>query len=218
MVSKDKIQIVVVDDHPVVLEGMVRLIEQEKDLCVCAQCEDAPEALEAITRTDPDLAVIDLSLKSHDGLELIKDLQVRFPELPVLVVSMHQELIYAERALKAGAKGYLMKSEATEEIIKAIRRIMSGKTYLSDKMNSVLMEKYIAGGSAGASPLDRLTDRELEVFERIGRGFATKEIAEALTISIKTVESHRLHILEKLNLNNSRELFQYALQWFQDTT
>lgn len=218
MDSKNKIHIVVVDDHPVVLEGMVRLIEEEDDLAVCAQCGDAPEALEAVTRLNPDLAVIDLSLKSQDGLELIKDLQVRFPELPILVVSMHQELIYAERALKAGAKGYLMKSEATEEIINAIRRIISGKTYLSETMNSVLMEKYIAGGSAGTSPLDSLTDREIEVFERIGRGFGTREIAEALKVSVKTVESHRLHIKEKLSLKNSRELFQYALQWFQDTT
>lgn len=218
MINKNIKNIFVVDDHPIVLEGMVRFIEQEKDFSICGQAEDAHEALEAITKYAPDLAIVDLSLKSGDGLGLIKDIKLRHPGIPVLVVSMYEELIYAERALKAGAKGYIMKSEATEEIITAIRQILDGKTYVSERMSSVLLERYIAGRSTFASPVDCLSDREIEVFECIGKGMGTQEIAEALKVSVKTVESHRLHIKEKLNIKKSNELSQYAFQWFQEET
>ncbi len=190
MINENIKNILVVDDHPIVLEGMVRFIEQEKDFSICGQAEDAPEALEAISKFNPDLAIVDLSLKSSDGLELIKDIKLRFPDLPVLVVSMHEELIYAERALRAGAKGYIMKSEATEEIITAIRQILSGNTYVSERMSSVMLERYITGRSPGGSYIDRLSDREIEVFELIGRGLGTREIAEALKVSVKIGRAH----------------------------
>ncbi len=215
--SKENIKnIFVADDHPIVLEGMVRFIEREKDLSICGKAEDASEVLEAISKFTPDLTVVDLSLKSGDGLELIKDIRLRFPKLPVLVVSMHEELIYAERSIRAGAKGYIMKSEATEEIIIAIRQILNGKTYISERMQSIMLERYITGLSPGTSPIDCLSDREIKVFELIGRGLETRKIAEVLKISVKTVESHRLHIKEKFKIKKSSELFKYAFQWLED--
>lgn len=209
--------ILIVDDHPIVRQGLALLISQEGDLEVCAEASGAGEALAAIEKHAPDLAIVDLSLKYGNGLELIKQLKGRFPELPALVVSMHDETLYAERALRAGAKGYIMKQEATENVVSAVKRVLSGEIYVSRKMSAKLMEKFIHGRAADiSSPLERLSDRELEVFQLIGRGLPTRRIAEMLHLSVKTIETHRAHIKEKLKLKNASELVQHAVHWTQN--
>lgn len=208
------IRVVVIDDHPVVRRGLVSMISQEPDMEVCAEAEDFHEGLDAIKSNQPDLAIIDLSLKDIGGLELVKQVKVLDEDLPMLVLSMYDETLYCERVLRAGARGYIMKQEGTEKLIVAIRTVMSGEIYVSDRMASRMLGKFIGGkGGAGSSPLDRLSDRELEVFELLGRGLSTREVAERLCVSIKTVESHREHIKEKLKLRNANELVQHATQW-----
>jgi len=207
--------VLIVDDHPIVRHGLTQLINQEKDLKVCAEAESAQVALEAIDKYHPDIALVDLSIKGTNGIELIKNIRSRSP-MPVLVVSIHDEALYAERALRAGAKGYIMKQEATEKMLTAVRRVLSGEIYLSDKMGERLLEKYInGGGDKLSSPIARLSDRELEVFRFIGQGRGTREIAKELNLSIKTVESHRAHIKQKLKLKNAVELVHHAVQWVQ---
>jgi DNA-binding NarL/FixJ family response regulator len=213
--TKDKkSNILIVDDHPIVRQGLAELINHENDLTVCAQAEDANQAMKAVKELKPDMAIVDISLKETSGMELIKDLKTQYPNLPVLTLSMHDESLYAERALRAGARGYIMKAEATEKVIKAIRKILSGEIYISDKMASKMMRKLVSGNSEiNASPVELLSDRELEVFQLIGKGFGTRQIAERLYLSIKTIETYRAHIKEKLNLADSAELLQYAIQW-----
>ncbi len=191
-----------------------RLVDDEPDLTICGQAGDAMEALKAISETKPDVVVVDISLKSSSGIDLMKSIKAQYPKLPVLILSMHNEALYAERALRAGAMGYIMKQEASEKLLTAIRHVLGGQIYVSDKVSKRLIRKLARGKvDMVASPVDSLSDRELEVFYLIGQGYGTSQIAEKLYLSIKTIETYRTHIKEKLNLANSRELLQYAIQW-----
>jgi DNA-binding NarL/FixJ family response regulator len=210
----EKSKILVVDDHPMIRKGIVSLIDDQEDLVICGQAEDAPEALKAISETKPDIVVLDISLKSSSGIELMKSIKAQYPKLPVLILSMHNEELYAERALRAGAVGYIMKREASENLLTAIRHVLDGQIYVSDKISKRLLRKLSRGkADMVASPIDNLSDRELEVFQMIGQGYGTCQIAEKLYLSVKTIETYRTHIKEKLNLANADELRQYAIQW-----
>jgi DNA-binding NarL/FixJ family response regulator len=209
-----KNRVLVVDDHPIVRQGLSLLINREADLMVCGEAEDARMAMQAITTARPDILVVDISLNGPDGLDLLKDVRTRYPELPVLILSMHDESIYAERALRAGAQGYIMKQEASEKVLVALRRILNNEIYVSERIANRMLQRYIGSPSDGrASSISDLTDRELEVFRLIGEGHSTRQIAEQLHISVKTVESYQAHIKEKLSLRSARELVQHAIQW-----
>jgi len=206
--------VLIVDDHPIVREGLAQLIDQESDLKVCGQAEDAHEAMQAIRALAPDLVIVDISLKDTSGMELIKDLKVQYPRLPVLTLSMHDEAVYGERALRAGARGYIMKQEATEKVVTAIRRVLAGEIYVSSGMAAKMVSKIVGGGAReSGSPVECLSDRELEVFRLIGEGYSTREMAEKLHLSVKTIETYRAHIKEKLNLEDANELLRCAIQW-----
>ena len=212
--DKGKTKVIIVDDHPIIRQGLAELINHEQDLVVCGYAEDAHEALGKIKESEPDMVIVDISLKETSGMDLTKDIKAQYPNLPVLVLSMHDESLYAERMLRAGAKGYVMKAEATENVVTAIRKILSGQIYVSDKMAAKMVRKLVGGSpDVGASAIERLSDRELEVFRMIGQGFGTRQIAERLHLSIKTIETYREHIKEKLNLADASELLQYAIQW-----
>ena len=203
-----------VDDHPLVREWLGLLLQREQDLTICGEAEDAAEAMDLIEQIKPDLAIVDITLKTSHGLELIKDLQARMPELPVLVLSMHDESLYAERVLRAGARGYITKQEATKKVLVAIRQVLDGQVYVSEKMAAKMVNKLIVGRKDKQSySIERLTDRELEVFQLIGRGYNTRRIAEELHLGIKTVESYRARIKDKLKLQDGTELLQHAIQW-----
>lgn len=205
--------IFIVDDHPIVRQGLALLINREPDLAVCGDAEEAGSALCRIEEMKPDLAVVDISLNGPDGLDLLKNIRLREPNLPVLILSMLDELLYAERALLAGASGYIMKQEATERVLVAIRRILGGEIYVSDRMASRMLHRFVGGSQVEQrSPIADLSDRELEVFRLIGKGHGTRQIAEELHISVKTVETYQAHIKEKLSLKNARELVQRAIQ------
>jgi len=209
-------RVLIVDDHPVVRRGLAEVLSGTADFVVCAEADSAVEALRAVAEAGPDVAVVDLTLKGKSGLELLKDLRVRHPDLPVLVLSMHDESLYAERALRAGARGYIMKDGRMEDVVEALRQVRAGRVYLSPRMTSRLLGRLTGGGAGdGASPMQRLTDRELEVFEMIGLGRATREIAEALHLSVKTVDTHRENIKRKLNLPGGTELSRHAFLWVQ---
>lgn len=209
-----KSKIFVVDDHPIVRQGLGLLINREPDMIVCGAAEEAQSALRAIPGLQPDVLVVDISLSGPDGLELVKTIRTRDANLPILVLSMHDESIYAERALRAGANGYIMKQEATEKVLVAIRRILRGEVYLSDRVSSKMLQNYVRGSStARESPVADLSDRELEVFRLVGEGHGTRQIAEELHLSVKTVETYQAHIKEKLSLRNARELVQHAIEW-----
>lgn len=201
------------DDHPIVRQGLGLLINREPDLAVCGEAEDAPSALQRMASAQPDLMVIDISLDGPDGLELLKTIRLKEPILPVLILSMHEESTYAERSLRAGANGYIMKQEATERVLVAIRRILEGKVYLSERLTNKMLEQFVHGaGSSKNNPLTTLSDRELEVYRLIGAGHGTRQIADELHVSVKTVESYQAHIKEKLSLRNARELVQHAIE------
>jgi DNA-binding NarL/FixJ family response regulator len=206
--------ILLIDDHPIVRQGLSQLINQEPDLHVNAEAASAREALEALEKAIPDIAIVDVSLDDRSGIELIKDLRARDPNLPILALSMHDEALYAERALRAGAKGYIMKQEATEKVMGAIRKVLAGQIYVSERMASRLLDQFVnTKPGEEESPLGRLSDRELEIFSMIGRGLGTREIANKLYLSIKTVEAHREHIKEKLKLRSGTELMRMAVQY-----
>jgi len=209
-----KRRVFIVDDHPIVREGLVQMVNTEQDLIVVGQGEDAYGSLRAIRTAKADLVLLDVSLRDSDGIELLKELKVQEPELPVLMLSMHDESLYAERALRAGARGYIMKQEAPLALLSAIRRVLSGEIYVSDKMSAALLQRMVGGPTKtqGALPLDRLTDREMEIFRLIGAGKPVREIAENLFLSVKTVEAHREHIKEKLGFKTSAELLRYAIR------
>lgn len=214
--KKSKRTVLLVDDHPIVRQGLMQMINHEKDLVVCGTAEDSFQALDEIAALQPDLVLLDISLKGGNGIELLKNIKVRHPKLLVLILSMHDESLYAVRSLRAGAAGYVMKQEATERVLTAIRHVLNSEIYLSEKMEKKMMQQLVGGRSARTgSPLEDLSDRELEVFGLIGQGRGTRQIAEQLHLSIKTVESHRAHIKEKLNLKNANELIQHAIQWRQ---
>jgi DNA-binding NarL/FixJ family response regulator len=209
-----KARVFLVDDHPVVRQGLSLLIDREPDLVVCGAADGAGPALSAMENTQIDLLVLDISLEGPDGLDLLKTIRSKHSRLPVLILSMHDELIYAERAMRAGANGYIMKQEATEKVLVAIRKILQGKVYLSDGLTNAMLQQYVRGASApNPSPLVSLTDRELEVFRLIGEGHGTRQIADELHLSVKTIESYQAHIKEKLALRNARELLQHAIEW-----
>jgi DNA-binding NarL/FixJ family response regulator len=206
--------IFVVDDHPVVRDGYARLITNQPDMELAGETGDAALALQMIEKSKPDLVLLDLSLKSGNGLEICKLINTKFPETKVLVVSMHDETLYAERVLRAGADGYVNKAEATRKLIEAIREVLGGKYYLSPRMRERMLTRAIGvDGFEDHSPIDRLSDRELEVFEQIGSGMTTREIAANLKLSPKTIESYRENLKAKLNLTNSTELTRHAVHW-----
>jgi len=212
--DENKTNILLVDDHPIVRQGLAELINHQTDFVVCGQAEDAHQAMKAVKELKPDMAIVDISLKETSGMELIKDLNSQYPNLPVLALSMHDESLYAERALRAGARGYIMKDEATEKVIMAIHKILRGEIYISDKMATKMMRKLVGSSTElTTSPVERLSDRELEVFQLIGKGFGTRQISERLFLSIKTIETYRAHIKEKLHLADSAEMLRYAIQW-----
>ncbi len=212
--SARKTRIFIVDDHPIVREGLALMMNREPDMMVCGEAEEATRALQAISVHHPDFLIVDISLSGPDGLDLLKSIRTRYPSLPVLILSMHDESIYAERALRAGANGYIMKQEATERVLVAIRQILAKKVYVSDRVANRMLQQYIKGSvNEAKSPIAELSDRELEVFRLIGEGHGTRTIAEELRLSIKTVESYQAHIKEKLALKNGRELVQRAIQW-----
>jgi DNA-binding NarL/FixJ family response regulator len=207
-------RIMLVDDHPIVREGLAESINREPDLLVCAQAEDHQEALKAFEATLPDLVVIDLMLKSSSGLELIKDIHTRWPRVLILVVSMHDETLYAERVLRAGAQGYITKQEATRDILLAIRRVLAGGIYLNERTASVVLARLASKTQAVSNSIaDLLADREMQVFELTGQGLSTREIAGQLHIDMKTVDTYRARIKEKLCLKTSSELLQLAIRW-----
>jgi DNA-binding NarL/FixJ family response regulator len=210
----DKKKILIVDDHAMIRQGLISLIDDQPDLAACGQAEDAPEALKAISETKPDVVILDISLKSSNGIELMKSIKYQYPKLLVLILSMHNEELYAERALRAGAMGYIMKSEASEELLTAIHQILSGQIYMSEKVSKKLLRKLALGRTEiTQSPIESLSDRELEVFHLIGQGFGTSQIAEHLHLSVKTIETYRTHIKDKLDLENANTLRQYAIEW-----
>jgi DNA-binding NarL/FixJ family response regulator len=209
-----KRRILLVDDHPVVREGLAENLNRQTDLVVCAEADDRHAALEAIEHAKPDLVIADLALKTSLGIELIKDIHSRWPRLPVLVVSMLDETLYAERALRAGAKGYLSKQEATRSILEAVRHVLSGEIYLNPKTSANLLARLADGADSLADPVsDVLAEREMQVFELTGHGFSARQIAERLHIDVKTVETYRARIKEKLKLKDSNELLQLAIRW-----
>ena len=211
-----KRKVFVVDDHPIVRSGLAQLINREPDLVVCGDAEEMHTALQTIDVLKPDILIVDISLNGPDGLDILKSIRAKDPSLPVLILSMHDESIYAERALRAGANGYIMKQEATERVLIALRRILNREIYVSDRVANKMLRQFVAGGgstAANRSPFDDLSDRELEVLRLIGEGHGTRQIAEELHLSVKTVETYQGHLKDKLGLKNSRELLQYAIQW-----
>lgn len=213
--TKKRARVLIVDDHPAVREALASRIGRQRDLEVCGEAADMTEALRLVADTQPDLAVVDISLKTGNGIDLIKRIKDRSDRVRMLVWSMHSESLYAERALRAGALGYVNKDQATDKIIEAIRRVLEGKVYLSDAMAEKMLHRAVGGGQKEVtrSPLDVLADRELEVFRLIGEGVKTAEIAERLHLSVKTVETYRDRIRQKLDLSNGTELAHYATQW-----
>ncbi len=208
-------KVLIVDDHPIVRQGLSLLITQELEFTVCAEAEDIPSALLAVKETKPDIAVIDVSLGQSSGVRLMEELNHQYPDLLMLALSMHDESLYAERCLKAGAKGYIMKKEPPEKVIVALKKILNGEVFVSKDIGSKLLNKFVTNKSGVyTSPMESLSNRELEVFQLIGQGLKTRLIAEQLNLSIKTIETYIDHIKKKLNFKDSRNLFLHAVQWF----
>ena len=209
-------RIFLVDDHPLVREWLTQLINQQPDLVVCGEAESAPAAIEALAAARADLAVVDLSLKDSAGLDLIKSVQKLDPAVPVLVLSMHDEALYAERAFRAGARGYVNKRESAQKVVEAVRRVLEGKLYVSEKAAEVLAGQTLRGGTLERPAIERLSDRELEVFQKLGLGLGTRQIAEDFSVSIKTVQAYCARIKEKLNVGSATELLREAVRWHDE--
>lgn len=208
-------QVLIVDDHPMTRYGLMHLLKGEPDLCVCAEAGNAGEALDAAIRCKPDLVLTDLSLPGKSGIELVKDLHAQFPEMPILVVSMHDERVYAERLLRTGARGYIMKEEGSARIIQAIRQVLAGEVYVSEQMSRKALQAF-ANHRDHKSAVESLSDREFEVFELLGHGLDTHDIAGRLHLSPRTVDVHRANIREKLTMHSNAELIAYAARWFPE--
>jgi DNA-binding NarL/FixJ family response regulator len=209
-----KAKVLLVDDHPLVREWLANLINQQSDLEVCGEADSAPKALQMVGVVNPDVAIVDISMEGGSGLELIKNIKASHPGVMVIVLSMHDEALYGERALRAGARGYIMKREATKRVLEAIRAVLGGKLYLSDKMALLMAEKFVEGRPTTAgSVMEQLSDRELEVFQLLGRGYSTRQIADELHVSFKTVQSFCARIKEKLHFVNGAELLREAVRW-----
>jgi two-component system, NarL family, response regulator FusR len=204
-----------VDDHPIVREGMAQFLNLQENLWLCCQASNAREALEAMAACRHDLAIVDISLDGDSGLGLIKTLRQRYPKLAILALSMHDEAVFAERTLRAGANGYLMKQEGTRAILQAVREVLAGNLYLSAAMQGALTQRLVTSQVIGPPPLAGLSERELEILHLIGLGLGTREIAEKLSRSVKTIEAHRAHLKEKLQLKSGRDLVRFAVQWVE---
>ena len=210
----DAKRIVIVDDHPLFRKGLEQLIHSDGSFAVCGEAGNAAEAMDVIRKLNPDLAIVDLSLPGANGIELIKNIRAEFPKLPILVLSMHDESLYAVRALRAGANGYVMKHEAMASVVRAIEEVFRNRPYLSPAMAAQVITKFAQGhAESETDPTERLSDRELEILELIGKGREVRQIANVLHLSPKTVETHRAHIKEKLQLKNAREVARFAVQW-----
>ena len=210
-----KKKVLIVDDHPIVRQGLAQLLKQESDLTVCGEAGSGQGLLQAIAELKPDILVLDLTLKDTNGIDIIKEVTPKHPQLPILILSIHDEALYAERALRAGAKGYIMKEEAADKVVTAVREVIKGEIYVGEKLKSRLLSKALGAPKAGASPLEVLSDRELEVFRLLGQGFSTRRIAERFNRSIKTVEIYRANIKQKLGLKDAAELIHCAVRWAQ---
>ena len=206
-----KRRIFLVDDHTILRDGLRCLLEAESDLCVCGEAENARTACDRIAATAPEIAIIDISLPGPDGIELVKDLRVRFPSLKLLMLSMHDEALYAERALRAGAMGYIMKQAPSEFLLRAVRRVLDNKRYLSQSLASQFVDAFVSQRKVANFHLTKLSDRELEILRFLGKGFTTAEVAKELGISGKTVESHRGNLRRKLNLRSGSDLLRFAM-------
>ena len=215
--DKQVVKVLIVDDHPIVRDGLSMRISGQADMEVCGEAEDVAEALDLVRQTRPDLVVIDIALKTGSGIDLIKRIKVIDDSIRLLAISMYDESLYAERAIRAGAMGYLNKQVATRNIIEAIRQVLDGKIYLSPQVADRMLQLARSGERLEQSPVDRLSDRELQVFELIGRGFSTREIAEHLHLSAKTIDNYRDFIKTKLNLRDSNELLRQSTMWVVDS-
>ena len=210
---KAPLRVLIVDDHPMMREGLAQLIEHEPDLCAAHQADNAAQALQMIAADLPDLVLLDISLPDKNGLEVIKDVHALYPALPILVVSMHDETLYAERVLRAGGRGYIMKQEGGEKLMKAIRQVLSGQIYVSESMSAKILAIFSGQRPGNHSPIEKLSDREFEVFQLIGQGQGTRQIAQRLHLSVKTVEVHRGNIKRKLQLQSGNDVIRYAIRW-----
>lgn len=209
-----KLKILIVDDHPITRQGLKALVNQQLRLEVCGEADNAPEAIALVEQLNPALAMVDIGLKTTNGIELTKELKIRAPHVPVLVVSMHDEALYAERALRAGAMGYVMKQEVGEKIATAIEHVLRGEIFLSPKMKEKMLHRFVnKKGDSLVFGIDMLSDREMEVFQLIGDGYSTREIAQRLSLSPKTIDSYREHLKLKLGLSTGAELIRHAIQW-----
>ncbi len=216
MVGKNKLKykVLIVDDHPIVRQGLTQLINQERSLSVCGDASDIPSALQAVKDSQPDIAVVDISLGQSSGVRLIEDLSRLYPDLLILALSMHDESIYAERCLRAGAKGYIMKKEPPEKVIIALKKILKGEIYVSGDLGEKLLQKFVTKkDGVYSSAIEQLSNRELEVFQLIGQGLKTSKIAEQLNLSVKTIETYVDHIKKKMHFKDSRDLVLHAVQW-----
>jgi DNA-binding NarL/FixJ family response regulator len=210
-----KSTILIIDDHPIVREGLAQLLNKQRDLVVCGEAEDACTALRALDSLMPQMVIVDISLPDKSGLELIEEITLRYPKLPILALSMHNETVYAERAFRAGAKGYIMKSEPPDLLIKAVYKVLGGDIYLSQKVLPRFLHKIVGAsyGKSSCSPVEFLSNREFEIFRLLGEGLGTKEIAERLCLSRKTIDTYKEHIKEKLDIKSATELLKYAIGW-----
>lgn len=210
-----KNEILLVDDHPLVREWLANLINEQPDLHVCGEASDAPRAFELIAQTAPAVVIVDISLEGGSGIELIKSVKINHPQVAMIVLSMHDEALYAERALRAGARGYIMKREATKKILHAIRSVLGGKIYVSDKIAEIMAEKFVEGSISSEDSVEQLSDRELEIFQLLGRGLNTRQIADHLHVGFKTVQTYCARIKEKLKLDNATQLLHEAIRWLE---
>jgi DNA-binding NarL/FixJ family response regulator len=214
MATQKKYEIFIVDDHAVVRQGLKTLINQEADMFVCGEAEDGPSALRKLSDTQPDLTIVDISLTSMSGLDVIKAMKIKYPSMPILVFSMHDETIFAKRALRAGASGYTMKSEPAGVLIEAVRKLLKGKVYLSEEMAEQLFHQIIKGkGESNEDIVKSLSDREFDVFRLIGKGFGSRQIAQRFNLSVKTIDAVRESIKHKLGLKSASELVPYAIEY-----
>lgn len=209
-------RVLIVDDHPIVRQGLRRMIEAEPDLEVCAEAASETEARAAIGEHRPDVVIVDLSLEHGDGLDLVREVALQHPELAMLVLSMHDESLYAERLLAAGARGYIMKQAASDQLLVAVRHVLAGRVYLSPTMSRLANRLAGAATPETADPVSRLSNRELQILSLLGRGWSSREAASALGLSVKTIESHRLSLKHKLNLETNGQLLQYAHKWYTE--
>jgi len=214
--KKPKSRVMLVDDHPMLRHGIAELVNSEGNLEVCGEAGNMQDAFTLAGKLRPDLVIIDVSLNGNNGIELMKNLSTRYASMPLLAYSMHDETIYAERALRAGAKGYVMKQASADVLLGAIQDVLKGKMYLSKQMSEHLLGKLVGAGTSTApigSPIEKLSDRELEVLQLMGQGLGTSQIADKLCLSVKTIETYREHLKEKLNLSSGQELLRYAIEW-----